>query len=159
MPNQVIVGIADYKTAHSPDLLVTYALGSCVGTCLFDGISGLAGLSHVLLPDSSINKSDTNVMKYADTAIEALVREIERKGVRRSCLEAKIAGGANMFATQSKSMNIGERNILAVKKELERLNIPILAEDTGKNYGRTLIFDPKAGTMTIKSVMHGITVL
>lgn len=159
MSNLIIVGISDYKTAKKPDRLITYALGSCVGTCLYDGLTGFAGLSHILLPDSTISKTDANIMKYADTAIEALVREIERHGIRRTMLKAKIAGGANMFVTQSKGMNIGERNIIAVKQELQRLGIPILAEDTGKNYGRTVEFDPQTGAMTIKSVLHGIVVL
>lgn len=157
--SSIIVGISDYKTAKEPNKLITYALGSCVGTCLFDGITGVAGLSHILLPDSSISRTDKNVMKYADTAIEALVCEIERLGVRRSLLKAKIAGGANMFATQSKTMNIGERNVAAVKQQLMRLGIRIVAEDTGKNYGRTVEFDPKTGAMTVKSVLHGVRVL
>lgn len=157
--SMIIVGISDYKTAKEPDKLITYALGSCVGTCLFDGINSIAGLSHILLPDSSISKTDKNIMKYADTAIEALVREIERFGIRRSLLKAKIAGGANMFATQSSGMNIGERNVAAVKEQLKRLGIRIVAEDTGKNYGRTVEFDPKTGTMTVKSVLHGVSVL
>lgn len=155
----IIVGISDYKTAKDPDKLITYALGSCVGTCLFDGVTGVAGLSHVLLPDSSISKSDKNIMKYADTAIEALVREIERHGVRRAQLKAKIAGGANMFATQSTGMNIGERNVAAVKEQLRRLGIRIVAEATGKNYGRTVEFNPKTGAMTVKSVLHGVQIL
>lgn len=157
--SMIIVGISDYKTAKNPDRLITYALGSCVGTCLFDGVTGFAGLSHILLPDSSISKTDKNIMKYADTAIEALVREIERFGIRRTQLKAKIAGGANMFATQSKGMNIGERNVAAVKEQLRRLGIRIVAEDTGKNFGRTVEFDPQTGSMTVKSVLHGVQVL
>lgn len=155
----IVVGISDYKLARAPEKLITYALGSCVGTCLFDGISGLAGLSHILLPDSSIGREGDNIMKYANTALEALVREIERAGVRRAALRAKIAGGANMFASMSNTMNIGERNIAAVKKELARLGIRIVAEDTGKNYGRTVEFDPQSGAMTVKSVLHGVRVL
>ncbi|ADU27602.1 CheD [Ethanoligenens harbinense YUAN-3] len=154
----IVVGISDYKTARRPDRLITYALGSCVGTCLFDERSGAAGLSHILLPDSTINRTDTNIMKYADTAIEALVREMERQGIRRTQLKAKIAGGANMFAAQSKSMNIGERNVAAVKEHLRRLGIRLLAEDTGKNYGRTVEFDPESGAMSVKSVLHGVHV-
>lgn len=154
----IVVGISDYKTARQPDKLITYALGSCVGTCLFDERSGVAGLSHILLPDSGISQTDTNIMKYADTAIEALVCEIERHGIRRAQLKAKIAGGANMFATQTKSLNIGERNVAAVKEQLRRLGIRLAAEDTGKNYGRTVEFDPVTGAMTVKSVLHGVHV-
>ena len=152
----IVVGISDYKITRAPEKLITYALGSCVGTCLFDTRTGLAGLSHILLPDSSIGRTGDNIMKYADRAIEAMLREMERAGVRRMNLTAKIAGGANMFANASGTLNIGERNAAAVRGELKRLGIRLVAEDTGKNYGRTLEFDPQDGSVIIKSVLHGI---
>lgn len=153
MANLIIIGISDFKIGRAPDILVTYALGSCVGTCLYDSALHLAGLSHILLPESSICKEDHNIMKYADTAIAELVRELEAAGASRRRLTAKIAGGAKMFATTGTSM--GERNIAAVKSELQRLCIPIIGEDTGSNYGRTVEFHTDDGSVLIKSVMHG----
>lgn len=153
MPNLIVVGISDYRIASVPDILITYALGSCVGTCLYDARLRIAGLSHVLLPDSSIGKGVDNPMKYADTALKALIADMERAGASRLRLTAKIAGGAKMFATAGTS--VGERNVAAVKEELERLGIRILAEDTGSNYGRTLEFSPEDGSVLVKSVMHG----
>jgi chemotaxis protein CheD len=155
MANLIIIGISDFKIGRAPDILVTYALGSCVGTCLYDSALHLAGLSHILLPESSICKEDHNIMKYADTAIAELVRELEAAGASRRRLTAKIAGGAKMFATTGTSM--GERNIAAVKSELQRLCIPIIGEDTGSNYGRTVEFHTDDGSVLIKSVMHGNT--
>lgn len=157
MSNLIVVGISDLKIARAPDILITYALGSCVGTCLYDSSIKLAGLSHVLLPEAAICKSDGNVMKYADTAIVELVRVMEREGASRYRLTAKIAGGAKMFATAGTGM--GERNVAAVKRELEKLNIRIIAQDTGKNYGRTVEFHPDDGTVFVKSVMHGNSVM
>ena len=157
MANLIVVGISDMKISCNPDTLVTYALGSCVGTCLYDAGRGIAGLSHVLLPDSGINREDHNVMKYADTAIEELVRRMEMAGALRSRLTAKIAGGANMFASSGPS--IGERNVRTVKEELRRLRIVLLAEDTGSNYGRTVEFHSEDGSMLVKSVLHGSRVL
>jgi chemotaxis protein CheD len=153
MSNLIIVGISDYKIAESPEVLITYALGSCIGTCLFDGVLHLAGLSHILLPEASICPNDTNTMKYADTAIEELIKAMERKGASRARLTAKIAGGAKMFATST--IGVGERNIIAVKNELRRLNIRLVAEDTGDTYGRTMEFHPEDGSVMIKSVLHG----
>lgn len=153
MSNLIVVGISDYKIATAPDMLVTYALGSCIGTCLYDSRLHIAGLSHVLLPDSGIVKTLDNPMKYADTALAALLREMEFAGASRARLTAKIAGGAKMFATTGTS--VGERNIVAVKNELSRLGICIIAEDTGSNYGRTLEFRPENGSVMVKSVMHG----
>lgn len=153
MSNLIVVGISDFKIANTPDVLITYALGSCVGTCLYDSRMKIAGLSHVLLPDSAICKNDDNIMKYADTAIVALVAQMERAGALRSRLTAKIAGGAKMFATVGTSM--GDRNVAAVKSELNRLGIRIIAEDTGSNYGRTVEFHTEDGIVLVKSVMHG----
>jgi chemotaxis protein CheD len=153
MSNLIVVGISDSKIAGVPDVLITYALGSCVGTCLYDSVTRIAGLSHVLLPESAICQNDLNVMKFADTAIVALVREMERSGASRLRLTAKIAGGAKMFATTGTSM--GERNIAAVKNELYKLKIRLIGEDTGSNYGRTVEFHPDDGSVLIKSIMHG----
>jgi chemotaxis protein CheD len=153
MSNLKIVGISDYKVAGEPDVLITYALGSCIGTCLYDGLLRMAGLSHILLPESNICPGDPNPMKYADTAIEALIKTMERAGASRARLTAKIAGGAKMFNCDG--VSIGERNIEAIKYELARLNIRLIAEDTGRDYGRTVEFNPKDGSVTIKSVLHG----
>lgn len=153
MSNLIIVGISDFKIVKMPDLLITYALGSCIGTCLYDKVLHIAGLSHILLPESSICPNDANRMKYADTAIEELVKSLEKMGVPRTRLTAKIAGGAKMFATST--IGVGERNILAVKAELKRLNIRLVAEDTGDNYGRTMEVHPEDGSVMIKSVLHG----
>lgn len=153
MSNLIIIGISDFKIAKMPDLLITYALGSCIGTCLYDKVLHIAGLSHILLPESNICPNDTNRMKYADTAIEDLVKALEKMGVPRSRLTAKIAGGAKMFATST--IGVGERNVIAVKAELRRLNIRLVAEDTGDNYGRTMEVHPEDGSVMIKSVLHG----
>jgi chemotaxis protein CheD len=153
MSNLIVVGISDFKIAGISEILITYALGSCVGTCLYDNKLKLAGLSHVLLPEASICKDDHNVMKFADTAIVALVAEMERVGACKSRMTAKVTGGAKMFATTGTSM--GDRNVIAVKNELYKLGIRIIAEDTGSNYGRTVEFHPDDGAVIVKSVMHG----
>jgi chemotaxis protein CheD len=157
MADLIVVGISDLKIAKSPDVLITYALGSCVGTCLYDAALHLAGLSHVLLPEAAICKNDSNVMKYADTAIVELVKIMETYGASRYRLTAKIAGGAKMFASTGTSM--GDRNVIAVKAELQKLGIRIIGQDTGSNYGRTVEFHPEDGSVLIKSAMHGNSTL
>lgn len=158
MSDMIKVGISDMNTAKNGDVLVTYALGSCVGICLYDAVAKIAGLSHIMLPCSNgfspVGKQED---KFADTAIVRLISQMERSGAKRIHMRAKIAGGAKMFACVNDSAlsNIGERNVIAVKAELARQHIPILAEDTGKNYGRTQYFDSADGTMTIKSAIKG----
>ncbi len=153
--SKITVGISDQKLCRSPDELVTYALGSCVGICLADVEAGVAGMAHIMLPDSRELPDDKNRAKFADTAAEMLYRKMLAEGASSSRITAKIAGGANMFAGISTLMNIGERNVAAVKEALKRLNIPLLAEDTGLNYGRTVSFSAKNGKMTVSSGLKG----
>lgn len=154
MSQTIKVGMADLNVCKSPDKLTTLGLGSCVGVAIRDPISHVGGLAHVMLPNSKTIKNNTNVYKFADTGIEELVSQMVAKGAIRTRLVAKIAGGAQMFAFQSQSdmVRVGEQNVEASKKKLKELNIPLLAEDTGKNYGRTIIFNPENGELAIRSV-------
>ena len=154
MSELIKVGMADLKLCISPDSVTTLGLGSCVGVAIRDTQNKVGGLAHVMLPDSSAIRNNVNIYKFADTGIAELVRLMEEKGAKRSRMVAKIAGGAQMFAhaTSDKMMRVGDRNVEAVKKKLAQHNIPILAEDTGLNYGRTVIFYPETGDFVIRSV-------
>jgi chemotaxis protein CheD len=159
MSQLIVVGISDYKFAKGPEVIVTYALGSCVGVCLYDKVTKIGGLSHIMLPDSTnFSAKDINRKKFADTALVDLVQELRQAGAGNNRLVAKIAGGAQMFEVQpgSKLGAIGERNIVCVKQALSQLRIPIIAEDTGLNYGRTQYFDLQTGVMKIQSLNRRI---
>lgn len=161
MSKTITVGISDLNIARSPDILVTYALGSCVGICLYDNVTKIAGLSHIMLPSSEMSRDPKQAMRFADTAIPMLVKKMGAAGAGTNRLRAKIAGGAQMFSAVSNTSlsNIGQRNVEAVRAMLGRLRIPIIADDTGKNYGRTLYFNAADGTMKIKSAKNGEWVL
>lgn len=154
MSEIIKVGMADLKVCKSPNGITTLGLGSCVGIALRDPNTKIGGLAHIMLPDSKAIRNNTNIPKFADTGIEELVKQVVAAGAGRNRLVAKIAGGAQMFAFQNKSdlVRVGERNVEAVKKKLQELKIPIQAEDTGKNYGRTVIFYPETGNFVIRSV-------
>ncbi|WP_210363841.1 chemotaxis protein CheD [Bacillus sp. REN3] len=154
----VKVGIADLNTVTSPDLIRTTGLGSCVGVVLYDQTKGVAGLAHVMLPDSSLLRSGSlNKAKYADTAVKELYSHLLKLGSRHPALKAKLAGGAQMFqfAGSNDMMRIGPRNVEAVLHELKKLGIPVVAKDVGGNNGRTIEFDPKTGLMQIRTVNKG----
>lgn len=157
MSANIKVGISDLNVAHAPDVLLTYALGSCVGICLYDRTKKVGGLSHIMLPDSTAGHGTLQPYRFADTAIPILVQKVVALGATKRMLTAKIAGGARMFATGSNSSlsNIGQRNVVAVKAALAKQGIPIIAEDTGKDYGRTLFFTVEDGMMHIKSANKG----
>lgn len=151
--SNITIGISDLNVAKPPDILVTYALGSCVGICLYDQAAKVAGLAHILLPQSGQMPGNNSPMKFADTAIPMLVTKMAAKGARPNQMKAKIAGGAQMFAAMNNASiaNIGQRNVAAVKDTLRRMSIPIVAEETGSNYGRTLLFNSEDFSMTIRS--------
>ena len=155
MSEIIKVGMADLKTCVSPNGVTTLGLGSWIGIAIRDPVTKIGGLAHIMLPDSkSIRNAQQNIAKSADTGIAELVRQIEALGAKRSRLVAKIAGGATMFNFQASGGvgQVGERNAEASRAKLKELNIPLLAEDTGANYGRTVIFYPETGDFHIRAV-------
>lgn len=151
---KIVIGIAELVVVHNPAVLVTIGLGSCVAISIRDPVARYGGLSHILLPTITEANNKSNPMKFADSAIEMVVEMLLEKGCLKSRLEAKIAGGAKMFNIGTNSINIGERNVEAVKKKLKELNIPIVASDVGSNYGRTVEFNIASGIMSVKSAFH-----
>lgn len=154
MSNMIKVGMADLKICKSPDAITTLGLGSCVGIAIRDPLTKIGGLAHIMLPDSTAIAGVSSVPKFADTGIAELVKQVVAAGAGRTRLVAKIAGGAQMFAFQNKSdlMTVGQRNVEAVTKILKEMKIPILASDTGENFGRTVEFFPETGDFVIKAV-------
>lgn len=154
MGNIIRVGMADMNICKAPDMITTLGLGSCVGIVLYDSSVKLAGLVHVMLPDSTKIRQNENMAKFANTGIASLIEELEKNGANRRKLIAKIAGGAQMFAFKSNNdlLRVGERNVEATKEQLKMHGIQIYAEDTGNSYGRTVEFYPESGDLVIKSV-------
>ena len=155
MDEIVKVGMADMKICEPPKGLTTLGLGSCVGVVIYDVKTKLSGMVHVMLPDSTKIRNNANRAKFADTGILDLFESMINSGSRKNDLIAKIAGGAQMFAYGSVNndlMRVGEKNVEAAKEILADLGIPIIAEDTGLNYGRTIIFDSNNGNLIIRSV-------
>jgi len=153
--NELIkVGMADLNVCCPPKGLTTLGLGSCVGIVLYDPVSKVAGLAHIMLPDSTKILNNENKAKFADTGIDMMICTMKKLGANTDRLIAKIAGGAQMFSFSNnlEMMRIGDRNVEATKQKLAQLGIPIVAEDTGANYGRTIEFYPDTGILRVKSV-------
>lgn len=156
--NIVRVGISDVKFAQAPQLIRTSGLGSCVGVVIYDEKVKVAGLAHVMLPDSTLSKqAQLNPFKFADTAIPYVIEKLREMGARKFALKAKVAGGAQMFQfeTNSPMMRIGPRNVEAVFEQLESNRIPVLAKCVGGNSGRTIQFNPETGALFIRTVNKG----
>ena len=113
MENNIIkVKIADLAVQKEQGIIITVGLGSCVGIALYDPASKVGGLSHILLSDSTqFNnmKRALNRAKFADTAIPLLTQEMEKMGAKRARLQAKIAGGSQLFAFQNNNISVGRK--------------------------------------------------
>lgn len=157
------VGMADLNVCVAPEALTTLGLGSCIGACIYDPVTKIAGLVHYMLPDSTRIKNNENIAKFGDTGIVETIKRMEKLGANRSRMVAKIAGGAKMFAISSSStlssLNVGDNNTETAKRVFKELGIRIIAEDTGLNYGRTIEFYADDGRLVIKSVGKDIKVV
>lgn len=157
MAELIKVGMADYKTGRSPASLISYGLGSCVGIALYDPVAKVGGLAHIMLPDSTQARATENPAKFADTCLPIMLEEILKLGATKSRILAKIAGGAQMFtfANATDIMRVGERNSEAVRTILKKLELRMVAEDTGGNYGRTVELKLESGGFRIKTIDKG----
>ena len=156
---KIVVGIAEGKTAVEQQVLISYALGSCVGVCLYDKSRKIAGMVHVILPEKAVAVNRENPYKFGDEGVRRLIQEMERLGAEKKRLTAKIAGGAKMFGTGRPEWEIGAQNVASVKKTLAEEGIRLIAEDTGKNYGRTVSFYAGDGRLEVRTVRHETVVL
>ena len=155
MGQMIKVGMADLKVCKAPDNLTTIGLGSCIGIAIWDPSTKITGLAHIMLPDSTTIRNNSNVAKFADTGIQKLYDEMIKMGANKSRMVAKIAGGAKMFeisGANASGINIGEKNAIASRAKLKQLGIPLKAEDCGLNYGRTVEIYSADGKYLIKAV-------
>lgn len=152
MYNQEIkVGIADMKMARQEGVLITHALGSCIGIVFWDKQIKLGAMVHIMLPEATAGA--TNKFKFGDTGVEETLKKLAVFGGQPSRYMCKIAGGAQMFPTGGNAGslgNIGQRNIESVKAALLKAHIPIVREDVGKNFARTMSMDVATGEVKIR---------
>ena len=157
---EIIVGIGQLAVSHNPATLIALGLGSCVAVALYEKSLHIGGLAHIMLPDSreyagraEAGRSIDRLMKYSDVAIPKMIEEMAGMGAQKNNIHAKIIGGAQMFPSLgAENRDIGRRNIASVKKILQENDIPIDAEDTGGNKGRSISFDIRTQIMHIKTV-------
>lgn len=145
-----IVSMAELKVGRKPDVFTVIGLGSCVAVALYHEASMTGGLAHIMLPEGQ-EMNCAKPGKYVNTAIKAMFEQVRKRVGEDEKIVAKLAGGSQMFQI-TKTLRIGNRNVDAAKKVLKDLNIGVVGEDTGKNYGRTVIFYTENGQLKIKSI-------
>ena len=153
--------VADLAVANGGALLVTVGLGSCVAIALHDAQAKVGGLAHVLLPSTSMSQDRENKAKFPSTAVPLLCERMQALGARAGRIRAKIVGGASMFTSllSATGLQIGERNVAATRAALERAGIPIVAQEVGGDFGRSVYFHVHDGRLVVKSLKLGNVVL
>lgn len=151
--DDIVVGIGDIKVAKGGEDIVTYALGSCVGVCMYDETLGLGGMLHAMLPSVRGIVSEVKPDKYVDSGILHLYNELGHMGADTSHLKVKLVGGAKMYdyKTSLNEMDIGTANVIQARKSLRKLGVSIVREVTGGEVGRTVHFTPANGRVEIHS--------
>jgi chemotaxis protein CheD len=157
---EIRVKVADYAVAAT-GTISTIGLGSCVAIILYDARAHVGGMAHVLLPSETMSRDRSNPAKFPATAVPLLLGEMRLLGGRVERIRAKIVGGASMFGNliPSGGINVGERNIAAVRGVLSQAKIPIIAEDVGSDHGRSVFLFLDDGRVEVRSLKKGSSVL
>jgi chemotaxis protein CheD len=156
MPDSAIkVNMGELKIGRGSEVLAAYGVGSCVIVACFDRGSRLAAMLHGILPEKPEGRRQYNENKYLNTGIDNMVKALLKEGVSLKDMEAKIFGGAKMFDVSNGAETIGERNIRMAKESLSAKGIPVIAEDTGSNYGRSIEFYVTDKRAVVKSFAAG----
>jgi chemotaxis protein CheD len=149
-----IVGVADMKASGQVgDLVVTHALGSCLGIAAYDPVAQIGGILHVMLPLSTINpeKAKTNPFMFVDTGLPHFFRDLYAKGGVKKRMIVKVAGGANVQNNGHDRFAIGKRNYIVLKKMLWKNSVLINSEDVGGSSARTMHLEIGSGRVTIST--------
>ena len=142
------------KLSTTPgDIVVTHALGSCLGIAIHDPVAKVGGIVHIMLPLSKIDpvKGSRQPFMFVDTAIPKFFTEAFELGAARKRLTVKVAGGANVQRTGTDTFAIGRRNYIVLKKLFWKNNILIDAEDVGGSQPRTLYLEIGSGRVWLTS--------
>lgn len=154
--------VADHAVARGPEgTIATIGLGSCVAIVLWHERLRVGGLAHVLLPSQSLSRDTVNRAKFAETAVPLLLEEMAALGARPGDMTARLVGGASMFGQllPSSGINMGERNVEASRLAVQQAGIRIVAEDVGRDYGRSVYLHLDDGRVRVRSLKMGDTIL
>ena len=154
---QKVVRVADLQVATAGESLITVGLGSCVAIVLYDPVSRVGGMAHVLLPSPALVRADGNPAKFPQTAVPRLIELMSQCGGVPRRLTARLVGGASMFASLSApgTIQMGDRNVVASRQALNQHGIPLTGEAVGGDYGRTARLTAADGRLEVSSVAHG----
>ncbi len=151
--SDLIAAISDIKISNNADdVIITYALGSCIGITVYDPVAKVGGLLHYMLPDSMLDeqKAREKPAMFADTGIPLLFKSCYGMGAEKKRMIVSAVGGASIL-DDANFFRIGQKNIMAMRKIFWKNNVMIKAEDTGSNYNRTVRLEMRMGKVFVRS--------
>ena len=152
----VVIGMAELEVLKGDGVFSCIGLGSCIGLFMLDPVSNVAGMVHVMLPEAFADKPVDRPGKFANTGVPELLSQMEKAGASKNRIIAAMAGGACVFKfatddTRSR-FDIGARNTVAVTAALKKLGIPLKAQDTGGNLGRSVTAVLESGHVRVRTI-------
>jgi len=154
----VMVNMGQFAISQShEEVLTALGLGSCIAVCLYDPATRLGGMVHIVLPNSAIGRPADTPVKFADSGVPWLLRRVEERGAPRRRLRVSVVGGANVLtsAAGSSALDIGQRNIAAVRTALAAEGLAAFAEDVGGHSSRTVRLHICTGELMVKTLRDG----
>jgi len=160
--NVILINAGEYYISSDNEMISTL-LGSCISACLYDRKTGIGGMNHFMLPEKARNTDITHfdrsninhsyeTMRYGVTAMGVLISEMQKRGVRRENITAKVFGGGKIIKQSKNTQGVGWTNIQFVRSYLEMERIPIEAENTGEYIGRKVLFDTRDNSVSVKHI-------
>lgn len=131
------------------DMVLTTVLGSCVAACLRDPKAQVGGMNHFLLPYPMGNDPFFSPFRYGVHAMEVMINEMIKLGADKKRLEAKVFGGGRVLPSL-KNSRVGEENAEFILSYLAKENIPILGQDLGGPWARSVYYFPRTGKALVK---------
>lgn len=147
-PNATVyIAQGEDAVGSAEDSVISTILGSCVAVCLWDPVTGVGGMNHLLLPEL---RGETGALDSSGAvAMDRLINRMVPLGAVRSRLRGKLFGGSSMLSGLT---DIGARNVEFGRRYLRNEGIPCDAESVGGTRARRLRYWPATGKAQMKLV-------
>lgn len=154
----IVLTMADICAVRGEAVLSCMGLGSCVGVCALDPLTGVGGMAHIMLPEAPTHKPVDKLGKFADTGLREMIQRMVEIGAIAARIRVAFAGGAHVSRPGSDEAalhQIGDKNVRAVGDQVEKLGLTLVSSDTGGSMGRSVRFDIDSGVVKIHTLNRG----
>jgi chemotaxis protein CheD len=151
----VHLAVSEVRLARNPVSLQT-VLGSCVAAVFWSPSLRIGAMCHAALPlcpEKVLRGIDLKPrLRYVDFAIRYLLSRLESLGARRSDLQVKLFGGADVLPLTAPRAtgSVGSQNCFSAIRTLQEEGIGLTASDLGGKQGRVIYFRTDTGEVLLR---------